>query len=556
MSKRCLSCPEMIARTVFGIALLFAMPAFAQETVPQPPQDQIVPTPPEAPAAPVEPTPEVDLPPAPPNLDLVPAPESETGPNLTATRRRELAGGPESVADLAEELLPAVVNISLTQRSNRSERGEIAPPDLPDDSPFKEYFEDFFNKRSEEEPSLPASSLGSGFVIDAENRYVVTNNHVIEGGGDITAVFPDGTRINATLRGTDEKTDLAVLQLDDTAEKLTDVKFGPSEEMRIGDWVMAIGNPFGLGSTLTVGIVSAVNRDIEAGPYDDFIQTDAAINRGNSGGPLFNMFGEVIGINTAIISPSGGSIGIGFSVPSDLARGVVSQLIRYGETRRGWLGVRIEPVTDTIAESLDLERAEGALVAAIIEPGPVDNGEILPGDIIVDFDGRKVEQSRDLPRIVADTAVGKSVEVTVIREGEEVKVFVELGRLEDADAKADGDDEASAADQETPDTDRSVGEASLAGVKLGAIDDAARDQYAIADDVNGALIESVEAGSEAEERGLEAGMVVIAIAQELVTSPEEATERLQALVENGRQNAFLLLSRPDGETFIETLPIK
>ncbi len=555
MSKRRLPFPGIIARTLLGTSLIIAFPAFAQDSRPELPQGQIAPSQPDSPATPVEPTPEVDLPPAPPELDLVPAPESETGLNLTASRQGGLSGGPESVADLAEKLLPAVVNISLTQQPDRSDRGEIAPPDLPEDSPFKEYFEDFFNKRSEDGPPLPASSLGSGFVIDAENRYVVTNNHVIEGGGDITAVFPDGTRIGATLRGTDEKTDLAVLQLDETDERLTDVKFGPSEEMRIGDWVMAIGNPFGLGSTLTVGIVSAVNRDIEAGPYDDFIQTDAAINRGNSGGPLFNMFGEVIGINTAIISPSGGSIGIGFSVPSDLARGVVSQLINYGETRRGWLGVRIEPVTGSIAESLDLDSTEGALVAAIIEPGPVDNGEILPGDIITEFDGRKVKQSRDLPRIVADTAVGKSVDVIVIRKGEEVTVEVTLGRLEDADAAENEAADESGTDQEPPETNDESG-VSLSGVELAEIDRAARAQYAISDDVNGVLIASVETGSEAEERGLEAGMIVIAIAQELVASPEEASERLQALKENGRQNAFLLLSRPDGETFIETLPIK
>ncbi len=555
MSKRRLPFPGTIARTLLGTSLIIAFPAFAQDSRPELPQGQIAPSQPDSPATPMEPTPEVDLPPAPPELDLVPAPESETGLNLTASRQVGVSGGPESVADLAEKLLPAVVNISLTQQPDRSDRGEIAPPDLPEDSPFKEYFEDFFNKRSEDGPPLPASSLGSGFVIDAENRYVVTNNHVIEGGGDITAVFPDGTRIGATLRGTDEKTDLAVLQLDETDERLTDVKFGPSEEMRIGDWVMAIGNPFGLGSTLTVGIVSAVNRDIEAGPYDDFIQTDAAINRGNSGGPLFNMFGEVIGINTAIISPSGGSIGIGFSVPSDLARGVVSQLINYGETRRGWLGVRIEPVTESIAESLDLDSTEGALVAAIIEPGPVDNGEILPGDIITEFDGRKVKQSRDLPRIVADTAVGKSVDVIVIRKGEEVTVEVTLGRLEDADAAENEAADESGTDQEPPETNDESG-VSLSGVELVEIDRAARAQYAISDDVNGVLIASVETGSEAEERGLEAGMIVIAIAQELVASPEEASERLQALKENGRQNAFLLLSRPDGETFIETLPIK
>ncbi|RLQ89497.1 Do family serine endopeptidase [Notoacmeibacter ruber] len=536
--------------------IAFAPAVLAQEAPPQPMPDQLTPGPQDDPTAPVQPSPQVDLPAKPPQLDLVPVPETEDNANLSADGDRRLASGPESVADLAEKLLPAVVNISLNQPPPESSGGEIAPPDLPDDSPFKEYFEDFFNNQERDAPEGPTSSLGSGFVIDADNRYVVTNNHVIEGGGEITAVFPDGTRIGATLRGTDEKTDLAVLQLDESDHRLTDVKFGPSQEMRIGDWVMAIGNPFGLGATLTVGIVSAVNRDIEAGPYDDFIQTDAAINRGNSGGPLFNMYGEVIGINTAIISPSGGSIGIGFSVPSDLARGVVNQLIEYGETRRGWLGVRIEPVTPDIAESLDLEKTEGALVAAIITPGPVDGGEILAGDIILKFDGRPVTQSRDLPRIVADTEVGKTVDVAIIREGEERTVEVTLGRLEDSERASASDDEAEGGTGETADDAEEAGPAALAGIELGEIDALARSQYAIGEDVSGVLVSSVVRGSDAEERGIEAGTVIVAISQELVSTVEEAMQRLETLRENGRQNAFLLLARPDGETFIETLPIE
>src|SRR6478736_6337332 len=346
--------------------------------------------------------------------------------------------GPASVADLAEGLLDAVVNIS-TSQNVKDDEGVGPAPRAPDGSPFQEFFNDFFNKqKGNKGGNHNVNSLGSGFVIDPQG-YIVTNNHVIEGADDIEVNFADGSKLKARLIGTDTKTDLSVLKVEPKAP-LKFVKFGDSSGMRIGDWVMAIGNPFGFGGSVTVGIISGRGRNINAGPYDNFIQTDAAINKGNSGGPLFNMKGEVIGINTAIISPSGGSIGIGFSVPSELASGVVDQLREYGETRRGWLGVRIQPVTDEVADSLGLSSAKGALVAGVIKGGPVDDGSIKAGDVILKFDGKAVNEMRDLPRVVAESPVGKEVDVLVLRDGKEQTVKVRLGRLEDSDQAAANDD--------------------------------------------------------------------------------------------------------------------
>ncbi|MEL7526200.1 MAG: trypsin-like peptidase domain-containing protein, partial [Pseudomonadota bacterium] len=266
------------------------------------------------------------------------------------------AQGPVSVADLAENLADAVVNISTAQTVQG--RRSVPMPQVPDGSPFQEFFEEFFNRQNRDNEQAPrrVQSLGSGFVIDGTEGIIITNNHVIEGADEITANFNDGTALRAEIIGTDEKTDLAVLKVEPETP-LKAVDFGNSETIRVGDWVMAIGNPFGLGGTVTVGIVSARNRDINSGPYDNFIQTDASINRGNSGGPLFDMQGNVIGINTAIISPSGGSIGIGFAIPAKTAMRVIDQLREFGETRRGWLGVRIQEVTDEIAESLAMNEA-------------------------------------------------------------------------------------------------------------------------------------------------------------------------------------------------------
>ncbi|HKJ63641.1 MAG TPA: trypsin-like peptidase domain-containing protein, partial [Hyphomicrobiales bacterium] len=322
---------------------------------------------------------------------------------LSAPQALAQIRGPASVADIADPLKAAVVNIATTQKLRDAQ--EIQPPDIPQDSPFEEFFDDFFNQEGRG-GAQRASSLGSGFVIDPSGL-IVTNYHVIEGADEITAIFTDGTKMKVVeVVGRDQKTDLALLKVK-TKKSLPFVKFGNSDDMRVGDWVMAIGNPFGLGGTVTVGVISATRRDIRSGAYDEFLQTDAAINRGNSGGPLFNMDGQVIGVNTAIISPTGGSIGIGFAVPSNSVIATLEQLKRYGETRRGWLGVRIQTVTDEIAESVGLDSASGALIASITQDGPAAKAGIEVGDIILTFDGKDVTQMRDLAKIVAQTEIEK-----------------------------------------------------------------------------------------------------------------------------------------------------
>src|ERR1043165_8887845 len=347
--------------------------------------------------------------------------------------------GPDKIADVAEAVIDAVVNISTSQTvtaggptprqgpgQGPGQNPEARPgPQLPPGSPFEEFFEEFFkNRRGQGENKggnspRRVNSLGSGFVID-EAGIVVTNNHVIADADEITVVFNNGDKLKAELIGKDSKTDLAVLRVK-PEKPLKAVKFGNSEKLRLGEWVIAIGNPFSLGGSVTAGIVSARNRDINNGPYDSYIQTDASINRGNSGGPLFNLDGEVVGVNTLIISPSGGSIGIGFAVPSKTVAGVVDSLRQFGELRRGWLGVRIQQVTDEIAESLSIKPARGALIAGVDDKGPAKPAGIEPGDVIVRFDGKDVKEMRDLPKIVADTQVGKDVEVVVIRKGKEEK---------------------------------------------------------------------------------------------------------------------------------------
>src|ERR1700760_1754785 len=347
------------------------------------------------------------------------------------------ARGPEGIADVAEKVIDAVVNISTSQTVEAKAGGDGrggAVPQLPPGSPFEEFFEDFFKNRrggkggGDLQPHK-TNSLGSGFIIDTSG-VVVTNNHVIADADEVNVIMNDGTKIKAEVVGIDKKTDLAVLKFK-PVKPLVAVKFGDSDKLRLGDWVVAIGNPFSLGGTVTAGIVSAKNRDISSGPYDSYIQTDAAINRGNSGGPLFNLDGEVIGVNTLIISPSGGSIGIGFAVPSKTVAGVVDQLQKFGELRRGWLGVSIQNVTDEIAESLNIKPPRGALVGKVDPSGPAKAAGIETGDVVVKFDGKDIKEPKDLSRLVADTAVGKAVDVVIIRKGEEQTKQVTLGRLED-----------------------------------------------------------------------------------------------------------------------------
>lgn len=469
-----------------------------------------------------------------------------------AQAQPQMMQGPESVADLAEGLLDAVVNISTSQAASGRSRSAPTRPQLPEGSPFEDFFEDFFRDRGEggQAPGRPMQSLGSGFVIDAEQGIVITNNHVVADADAIEVNFSDGSSLPAELVGADPQTDLAVLRVNPGNRQLAAVEFGDSEEMRIGDWVMAIGNPFGLGGSVTIGIVSARGRDIRSGPYDDFIQTDAAINRGNSGGPLFDMYGRVIGINTAIISPTGGSIGIGFAIPSALATTVIDQLVEFGETRRGWLGVRIQPVTDEIAESLGMDSARGALVAGIVQGGPADNGVIQPGDVIISFNGRAILQMRDLPRVVAESPVGETVDVELVRGGEEETVQITLGRLEDADdlAMGPGDDE-----QDMAPEPKAEETASALGMTFAELNSDLRSSFSIADDVSGVVITEIEEGSPAEERGIQPGEVITEIAQESVSTPEGVTERIAALRSQGRRNALLMLSSGNGELRFVTL---
>ncbi len=455
---------------------------------------------------------------------------------------------PETFADLAESLQDAVVNISTSQRVTGS-RG-IPIPQVPDGSPFQEFFEDFFNRNQDDnnQRSRKVQSLGSGFVIDASG-IIVTNNHVIADADEIIANFADGTKLQAEVVGRDPKTDLAVLKVEPETP-LTAVELSDEEDLRVGDWVMAIGNPFGFGGTVTVGIVSALERDINSGPYDKFIQTDASINRGNSGGPLFNLDGDVVGINTAIISPTGGSIGIGFAIPAELALPVIDQLREFGETRRGWLGVRIQQVSDEIAESLGMDEAKGALVAGVTEGGPAEDAGLQPGDVVVKFDGKDVPEMRDLPRIVADTNVGKAVEVVVLRKGEQLTIEVTLGRLEEGEklmaGRGTGNDGATADEAGEPEE--------VLGLLLGDITKEARDKYKIADDVEGVLVAAVAPGSAAEEKRITAGDVIVEVGQEKVSTPEDVKNRVEELRKAGRKSALLLIASENSE--LSFVPLK
>ncbi len=448
------------------------------------------------------------------------------------------AQGPSSVADVAAPLLDAVVNISTSQASKEGKAFTV--PKLPEGSPFEDLFRDFLDRQQKEAPSesRKIQSLGSGFVVDPSG-IIITNNHVIEDGEDITVNFTDGSKLKAELVGHDEKTDLAVLRVK-PEKPLKAVSFGNSDGIRVGDWVMAIGNPFGLGGTVTVGIVSARNRNINSGPYDDFIQTDAAINRGNSGGPLFDMTGKVIGINTAIISPSGGSIGIGFAIPSNAARRVVEQLVQFGETRRGWVGVRIQDISPEIAESLGLKDAKGALIAGLTAGGPAEAAGLKVGDVVLTFDGQPVTDPRALAKRVADSGVGAKVPVTVLRKGETLTLTVALGRLEEQDGA-----DASAGD--TKPAAPPAATVSLLGMSLSAMSPDLRTRFSLADDVKGVVVTAVESGSAAADKRVQAGDVIVEVAQEPVATPEDVVKRIEALKKDGRRSILLLLSNAAGD---------
>jgi serine protease Do len=462
------------------------------------------------------------------------------------------ARGPENIAEVAERVIDAVVNISTSQKVDTRMSGL---PDLPPGSPMEEFFNEFFKNHQDgqgdqDRPARRVNSLGSGFIIDSSGL-VVTNNHVIADADEINVILNNGSKLTAELVGKDSKSDLAVLRVH-PEKPLKAVKFGDSDKLRLGEWVIAIGNPFSLGGTVTAGIVSARNRDINSGPYDNYIQTDAAINRGSSGGPLFNLSGEVVGINTAIVSPSGGSIGIGFAVPSNSAVAVIDQLRQYGETRRGWLGVRIQQVTDDIAESLSIKPVRGALVAGVDDRGPAKPAGIEPGDVVVKFDGRDINEMHDLPRIVADTPIGKEVEVVVIRGGKEETHKVKVGRLEDGEKPAAADAKKGAAPDE-----KSVVQKTL-GLELSSLSEDVRKKFKIRDNVNGVIVTKVDRSVAAAppDKRLSPGDVIVEVQYQSVDNPADLQTRLDQLKAQGKKVAMLLVSNADGDTRFVALSLQ
>ncbi len=444
-------------------------------------------------------------------------------------------GAPATFADLAARLLPMVVNIATTQTLKPL---PSAPglPNIDPNSPLADIFKNYLGTA----PSLPrhVTSLGSGFIIDPSG-YIVTNNHVIEGADQISVTLNDGTTLLAKLIGRDEKTDLALLKVA-PRKPLPSAHFGDSDRARIGDWVIAIGNPFGLGSTVTAGIVSARNRDIEAGPYDDFIQTDAPINRGNSGGPLIDMDGNVVGVNSAIYSPSGGSVGIAFSIPSNLAREVTDQLRRYGQAMRGWIGVRIQQPTEDIVEARSLPSIAGALIADVTPGGPAARGGVQFGDFITGFDGKPVTDSRSLSRLVADTPINKTVPVDLYRGGKRLTLRITVQRLAE---KSSGPPPKAPPGPPPP-------KVTMLGLSLGALDGAARGQFHVPGNVQGVLVTAVAADSPAGDKNVRAGDVIVQVQDVPVRSPTDVGRQIDAARKAGKAVVAMLIKRGSDTAYV------
>jgi serine protease Do len=444
-------------------------------------------------------------------------------------------GAPESFADLAEKFSPAVVNITTsTTVAAAADNGPI----VPEGSPLEDFFKDFRDRQGQGDGKPRRSqALGSGFVI-SEDGYIVTNNHVIEGADEIEIEFFSGKRLDAKLVGTDPKTDIALLKV--VSDKpLPFVQFGDSDLMRVGDWVMAMGNPLGQGFSVSAGIVSARNRAL-SGTYDDFIQTDAAINRGNSGGPLFNMDGQVVGVNTAILSPNGGSIGIGFSMASNVVSKVVTQLRDFGETRRGWLGVRIQDVTPDVAEAMGLEKAAGALVTDVPE-GPARDAGFQSGDVILSFDGADVADTRALVRRVADTDVGKAVRVVVMRGGKTQTLSVTLGRRETAEGEAVP---AAAAPKAAPT------EQEILGMTLAVLTDEVAAELGLPAGSEGLVVVNVDEASEAYAKGLRTGDLITEASQQKVTKLSDLEGKIIEAKDAGRKSLLVLFRRAGDPRFV------
>lgn len=449
-----------------------------------------------------------------------------------------------SFADLAEKASPAVVNIAAVQAVKQQD-WRTQMPQFPPGSPFEQFFKDFFENQYKNAPAKKGVALGSGFIISADG-YVVTNNHVIQNAQDIKVILNDQTQLSATLVGRDEKTDLALLKVK-APKALPTLSWGDSDRARVGDPVMAIGNPFGLGGTVTAGIISARARDIQAGPYDDFIQTDAAINQGNSGGPLLNQDGQVVGINSAIFSPSGGSVGIGFSIPANMARPIVDQLRTKGKTERGWLGVRIQDITPELAESLSMDNTDGVLIARVNENSPAAKAGIEDGDVIVRYDGHDIKVSKDLPRLVASTPVGKTVTLDYVRDGARRTTTAKIERLEDAEMAED----ASTAQDSQGQQSRVI----LYGMHLVALTDQNRQAYQIPQSVRGVLVSRVEPNSELYQAGIRQGTVILSVSRDRVTTPQQVITLVETLKKRGNRSLLMQMRLPEGSQLFVALNV-
>ncbi len=462
---------------------------------------------------------------------------------LAGTQTAMARPAPESFADLTEKVAPAVVNVSIVKSGGPSVRfegpgGEELMP-FGEDHPLRDFFERFLGPDSPELPGGPQEQrgLGSGFVVDPEG-YVVTNRHVIAGADEITVTFHDGRSLAADLVGQDEKTDLALLKVE-AEEALPSVAFGDSEAVRPGDWVIAVGNPFGLGGSVTAGIVSARGRDLPGGSIIDFLQIDAPINKGNSGGPAFDMDGKVIGVNTAIYSPNGGSVGIGFAIPSEVASDVIAELREHGKVDRGWLGVRIQAVTPEFAEGFRLDEAKGALISTVTPESPAAEAGLETGDVILSWDGKSVEDLKDLPRLVAFTPVGKTVEVEIWRDGDRETLEVVTGRAPGEQKLAAVDGSKDSDDVRLPGT----------GLTVATLTAESRARLGIDEDVEGVVILRVERGSLAAGEGLRRGDVIRSLASEAIETAADAKREIEQIKAEGLEVVTLLVSRDGVETF-------
>jgi len=455
-------------------------------------------------------------------------------------------------ADLVEKLSPAVVNVSTTQKVKSGGVQMFGTlPNTPEMEPFRDFFERFGQMQQGGRAPMEreVTSLGSGFIIDPSG-YVITNNHVIEDAEEITITLPNNDKYKATIVGRDKKVDLALLKVE-SKKPLPFVPLGDSDAVRVGDWVIAIGNPFGLGGTVTQGIISARQRSINSGPFDDFLQTDAPINRGNSGGPLFNLNGEVIGINTAIFSPTGGgSVGIGFSIPTALAKPVIDQFKEFGRTHRGWIGVKIQEVSDEMADSLGMEHAHGAMILEATEGGPAEKAGIQAGDVITSFNGREVTEMRFLPRIVAETKIGSTVDVVYYRKGKQQTTQLKVGEDEKA-----GEEMLAAKPGKGGKEDDAKGSSSFLGMELTQLSKQLRGELQLKEQVKGMVVLNVNNDSPALKRGLRRGDVIAEVNGETASSITAMKKSFNAAKEAGRKFVMLTVIRQGNAAFV-TLPVE